>query len=287
MNKKILILGGDLRQLSVADEFKAEGYEVSFFAFENCELPIPYYIYTDIDSAFEENNIIIMGMPVSRDGIHLNTPCSNLAVKLSDISEKIKPGKKIFGGILPEIFQGKNFKKNSVLFDYGKKEDLIIKNVIPTAEGAIAVAIENTPFTLHSSNIIVCGFGRIGKILAKDLTALGAKVTVSARKPEDLAWIDCFGYEKIKTNRIYETINKFDIIFNTVPFTVIDEECLKRVKKNALIIDLASGNGGVDLKYAKLLDIKVIRALSIPGKVAPKTAGKIIKDTVDDILKGK
>ncbi len=287
MNKKILILGGDLRQLSVADEFKTEGYEVSFFAFENCKLPIPYYIYTDIDSAFEENSIIIMGMPVSRDGIHLNTPYSDITVKLTDILEKIKPGKKIFGGILPEILKGKNTKKSTMIFDYGKKEELIIKNVIPTVEGAISLAVENTPYTIHSSDILVCGFGRIGKILAKDLTSLGAKVTVSARKSEDLAWIDCYGYDKVKTNRIYEAINKFDIIFNTVPFTVIDEECLKRVKKNALIIDLASGAGGVDLKYAKLLDIKVIRALSIPGKVAPKTAGKIIKDTVIDILKGK
>ncbi len=287
MNKKILILGGDLRQLSVANEFKIEGYEVSFFAFENCELPIPYYIYNDIDSAFLENNIIILGMPVSRDGIHLNTPFSKLTVKLSDISDRIKPDKKIFGGILPDIYSGKGFKKNSIFYDYGKKEELTIKNVVPTVEGAIALAIENTPFTIHSSNILICGFGRIGKILAKDIASLGANVTVSARKPEDLAWIDCYGYNKIKTNRIYESVNTFDIIFNTIPSTVIDEECLKRVKKNALIIDLASGSGGVDLKYAKLLDINVIRALSIPGKVAPKTSGKIIKDTIVDILKGK
>ena len=65
---------------------------------------------------------------------------------------------------------------------------------------------------------------------------------------------------------------------------VIDEECLKRVKKNSVIIDLASGSGGIDFKYAKLLDIKVIRALSLPGKIAPQTAGIIIKNTISNIL---
>ena len=287
MNKKILILGGDLRQLSVADEFKKEGYEVSFFAFEKCELPIPYYIYNTLDEALGENKVIILGMPVSRDGIHLNTPLSDFTIKLSDIYQLSGKGKKIFGGIFPEFFPDKAMKKGPEFFDYGKKEELIIKNVIPTVEGAVKIAIENTPFTLHSSHILICGFGRIGKILAKNLTALGARVTVSARKPEDMAWIDCCGYKKIKTNRIFEAINKFDIIFNTVPATVIDEECLKRVKKNALIIDLASGSGGVDFKYARLLDINVIRALSLPGKVAYETAGKIIKETIIDMLKGK
>lgn len=287
MNKKILILGGDLRQLAVADEFKKEGYEVSFFGFEKCEHPIPYYIYNTLSDALEENKIIILGMPVSRDGIHLNSPFSDFTIKLSDIFQASGKGKKIFGGILPDGFSDKGIKKGPEFFDYGKKEELIIKNVIPTVEGAIKIAIENTPFTLHSSRILICGFGRIGKLLAKNLTALGARVTVSARKPEDMAWIECYGYKKVKTCHIFEAINKFDIIFNTIPAPVIDEECLKRVKKNALIIDLASGSGGVDFKYARLLDINVIRALSLPGLVAYETAGKIIKETIIDILKGK
>lgn len=285
MNKKILILGGDQRQLTVAEEFLNDGYEVSFFAFESCDLPVPYYIYNDLNSALCENNIIIMGMPVSRDGIHLNTPYSEFTVKLSDILQGLKPGHKIFGGLLPEAFPV--MKKSPAFYDYGKKEELTIRNVIPTVEGAISLAIESTPFTLHSSRILVCGFGRIGKILSRLLYSMGAQVTVSARKNTDLAWIDCYGYDKLKTNRIFDSINKFDIIFNTIPHKVIDEECLKRVKKKAVIIDLASGEGGVDLKYARLLDIKVLRALSLPGKCAPETAGKIIKNSIVDILKGK
>ncbi len=64
-----------------------------------------------------------------------------------------------------------------------------------------------------------------------------------------------------------------------------DEEKLKRIKSGALIIDLASYPGGVDFEKAKELGIKTIHALSLPGKVAPKSAGEIIESTILSILK--
>lgn len=282
--KKILMLGGDLRQLTIASEFKKEGSEVSFFGFDNSNISIPYYIYKDLKEAIINSEIIVLGIPVSRDNICINSPYTDTEIKINDILTHINSSKIIFGGILSEEFQQNLKQKNVLYFDYGKREELTIENVIPTVEGALSIAIDETPFTLHKSKVLVCGFGRIGKLLSKSLYALGAHVTVSARKLEDLSWIDCFGYEKIHSKNIYENINKYDIIFNTVPYPIIDEECLKRVKKNACIIDLASNPGGIDFKYAKLLDIKVIRALSLPGKVAPETAGKIIKKTISNIL---
>lgn len=282
--KKILILGGDLRQLTIASEFKKEGSEISCYGLEKVNIPIPYYIYKDLKDAIENNDIIVMGIPVSRDNIYLNAPFSGNDIKISDIITHLSSSKIIFGGIFPKEFQKELNSKNILSFDYGKREELTIENIIPTVEGALSIAIEETPFTLHKSKILVCGFGRIGKLLSKSLHALGADVTVSARKLEDLSWIDCMGYNKIHTKNINEAINEYDIIFNTIPYPVIDEECLKRVKKNSVIIDLASNPGGVDFKYAKLLDIKVIRALSLPGKVAPETAGKIIKKTITNIL---
>lgn len=284
MNRKILILGGDLRQLTVAKEFKNDGFDVSLYGFDNSTESIPYYIYSDLEKGILENDILIMGIPLSRDNLYLNAPFSKKNIKLSEITEYSDSKKLLFGGILNSSFKSELKAKNILSFDYGLREELSVYNVIPTVEGAISIAINETPFTLHGSNILICGFGRIGKILAKSLSSLGVNVTVSARKLEDLSWIDCYGYKKIKTKNIYDNINKFDIIFNTIPSLVIDEECLKRVKKNSVIIDLASGSGGIDFKYAKLLDIKVIRALSLPGKIAPQTAGIIIKNTISNIL---
>ena len=284
MNKKILILGGDLRQVAVANEFKKDGYSVSFFGFDIKEVSIPYYIYSDLKDAVKENDIIITGIPFSRDDINLNTPFLNKSIKILDILEYADSTKIIFAGMASMKIKEAFEKKNILFFDYGTREELLVYNVIPTVEGAISIAVNETPFTLHGSKILICGFGRIGKLLSKGLAGLGAKITVSARRPEDFSWIDCFGYNKAETKNIYDNINEYDIIFNTIPSLVIDEECLKRVKKNSVIIDLASGTGGVDFKYARLLDIKVIRALSLPGKVAPETAGKIIKNTISNML---
>ena len=77
----------------------------------------------------------------------------------------------------------------SNIIDIMKCEELAVLNSISTAEGAIQIAMEETNHTLHDSNILILGFGRIGKVLAKMLNAIGANVYCEARKNEDLAWI--------------------------------------------------------------------------------------------------
>lgn len=160
-----------------------------------------------------------------------------------------------------------------------------ITNAVPTAEGAIEIAMSETPITLHGSKCLVTGYGRIGKILAKMLRGIGAKVSVEARKYADLALIEGHSCEAIALGELAHHVGEYDIIFNTVPTMLFDREILCKVKKDALIIDLASRPGGVDFDAAAELGVKVIWALSLPGKVAPVSAGAIIKDTIVNVLK--
>ena len=76
----------------------------------------------------------------------------------------------------------------------------------------------------------------------------------------------------------------FDVIFNTVPAEVLDRNVLEQIPDDTLIIDLASKPGGVDFSAAKELGKKVIWALSLPGKTAPITSGRIIKETILNML---
>ena len=115
------------------------------------------------------------------------------------------------------------------------------------------------------------------------LNAIGAKVTVSARKPEDLAWINLLGYESILTSELAARDN-FDIIFNTIPELIFDAQALAKTAQQSIIIDLASLPGGVDFEAAERLKIKAIRALALPGKVAPKASGEIIKNTIYNMI---
>lgn len=168
-----------------------------------------------------------------------------------------------------------------------QNEPLTIANAISTAEGALQIAMEETDITIHNSKILILGFGRIGKILSKDLQLLGAKVTCEARKEEDIAWIKAYGYEALNLNELNkncDVLNKFDIIFNTIPHLILDEEKLKKVNKNVTIIDLASKPGGVDFEMCGKLGIKNKWALALPGKVAPVTSAKYIKEEIYKII---
>jgi len=155
-----------------------------------------------------------------------------------------------------------------------------IANAIPTAEGALQYAMTNSQITLHGSRCLVLGFGRCGKVLAHMLKGIGANLSVEARSPADLAYIESYGYISVPLGNIGQSMDQYDFIFNTIPTMILDEKKLKKVQKKCVIIELASKPGGVDLNAAKRLGIKMIDAQSLPGKVAPETAAKIIFDTI-------
>ena len=190
----------------------------------------------------------------------------------------------IAGSISPEVYEMANDEYIEII-DIMKREELAVLNTIATAEGAIEIAIANTNKILHGSNVLILGFGRIGKVLARKLAGLAVRVTCAARKDEDLAWIKAYGHMATNINSIGSNLGDFDIIMNTVPHMILTEERLKYVKQDALLIDLASNPGGIDKKAAKDRNLKLVWALALPGKVAPTTTAEFIKDTIYNILK--
>ena len=88
-------------------------------------------------------------------------------------------------------------------------------------------------------------------------------------------------FRSIRLEDLSKHLENMDVIFNTIPFVILDEKNLIKIKKDCIIIDLASKPGGVDFEKAKELGINVMWALALPGKVAPYTAAKYLKDTID------
>jgi len=271
----VCVVGGDLRQITVAKLLKEEGYGVDITALDEGDFDI---------QKVKGAKIIILPVPVTCDGETLNTPIYKEKVLISDIFNCISRSSFVLGGKIPENLKKELEEKNIKYKDYLEREELAIKNAIPTAEGAIEIAISEMPITLFESNVLVVGFGRIGKVLSEKLKLLGANVTVSARKCADFAWIEEKGLKSIHTDKLYDKVETFDLIVNTVPSRVFDEMTLNKVNKNALLLDLSSKPGGVDFESAKKLGKNVIWALSLPGKTAPITSGKIIKETIVNIL---
>ena len=282
MFKTVSVIGGDLRQLTLADELRKDGYDVAVFGFTD---KINYdYNTTDIDAVLD-SEIVILPVPVSFDGVYINTPYSDTKLTVSELCEKLNPVSLVFGGCISNTLSQTLTKKGIKHRDYMLRDELAIKNAVPTAEGAIEIAISETPITLHNNNCLVLGYGKVGKILAKSLDALGAKTYVSARKYADLALIEGHGCYPLTVNEAKTRLGEFDIIFNTVPALILGDTELHRIRRDALVIDLASKPGGVDFEVAKELGIHVVWALSLPGRVAPVTAGIIIKDTITNMLK--
>ncbi len=287
MNKKFTIVGGDLRTIKLAKMLANENNIVYTYGLEKAEelKGITNIIFCEkLAEAVKETEIILGPIPYSSDGININMPFSEKKLSIRELMHILNAKILIAGSITPEVYELANDEYIEII-DIMKREELAVLNTIATAEGTIELAIANTNKVLHGSNILILGFGRIGKVLARKLAGLSAKVTCAARKEEDLAWIKAYGHMETNINILGNNLSKYDIIINTVPHMILTEERLNYVKKDCLLIDLASNPGGIDKKVVKNKNLKLVWGLALPGKVAPTTTAEFIKDTIYNIIK--
>ncbi len=280
MRENISIIGGDLRCVRLADiltnnnvfVYGQEKYKRDESKIKNCDT---------LEECIKNSKVIVSGMPLTKDKITVNCPYSDRSIRLDEIYKMIKNKIFIAGGIPSWFYEEKSIENIELL----NIEELTILNAIPTVEGAIKIAIEEMEETIHESNVMVYGYGRIGKILCKRFQDLGANVYCVARKETDLAWIREGRYIPVRYNEVEKYVKTIKLIVNTVPELVIKEDTISNLDKTCVIIDLASSPGGVDKNSAEKYGIKNITALGIPGKIAPLSAAKYIKNIIEKRLK--
>lgn len=274
------VIGGDLRQVVAANALASDGYPVCCYLTEKNGISALVRQVNSLEEAMEDTDVVVLPLPVSTDDKTVRNQQS-----LLPFEELFQYHTPLFlgGKAGPNLLHCAN-SMNCRFEDYFLREELNVLNAIPTAEGAIAIAMEELSRTLHGSRCLVLGFGRIGKVLAHQLRGLGAKVTCGARKPADLAWIEAYGYDSLHIQKLSGKLCQYDVIFNTAPALILSKDNLKQTKPEVVLIDLASKPGGIDFTGAKELNRTAIWALSLPGKVAPLTAGLIIKDTILHLL---
>lgn len=274
-----LILGGDNRSLYLGEYLEQQGINVCYYAFNNTDC------YGSLQEAIKDATCIILPLPLTRDRATLNAPLFDDTVLLKDISALAESRHSFFGGQLPNGFCDELKAHGAFYCDYFTLNELSIYNAVPTAEGVVQILIEKTPITINGMKCAVTGYGRVGKVLAHTLRNLGAKVTVIARSQKAFAqcrsnFLKCMDYEDLRTES-----NDFDVIINTVPALVLGEKELRNLRADCLIIETASAPFGIDFRAANENALQVIKASSLPGKVAPKTAGEIIGHSILPIMK--
>ena len=287
---KISMLGGDLRQLAVAQRLAASYDNIKVWGIDTASLQGNFMKAESLADAIDGADVIVLPLPASVDGVSLNSPLADTSERprLSAISERIREGGVVIGGRIPDSFQRAAERRGVLIKDYFESEDFQIKNAYTTAEAALSIAMNTLDKNIRGARVAITGYGRISKHLCSLLMSIGARVTVAARRQSDLAWASSCGCD---TKRIVEGTDwwraltcGYDIIYNTVPTWLFGREFLSEVDKSTFIVDLASAPGGVDIRAAKELGSNVSWATSLPGKYAPQSAGEIIADSVESML---
>lgn len=192
--------------------------------------------------------------------------CLRDGTDLQELLRRVPKTITLIGGNLDQEYLD-GYRKIDLL----KDPHYLAKNAAITAECALQICTPHLKATLSDSPVLILGWGRIGKCLAKLLSSMGCPVTVAARKESDRAMLEALGYRAVDFSQITETLQQCKVLFNTVPDLPLHSD-VPDLWKNGTAIDLAS--------YPGMKGKSVIPARGLPGKYAPESSGMLIAQAI-------
>lgn len=281
----ILVIGGDERYITVIEDLSKQGHHTHVIGFDNVVFSNQVKHHSDLsDIPVEKLHAIILPISGVTSTGHVTLHFQSHSIYLSQTFIAKTPHTcKLFTGVMTPYLEKISSQMDRKVYPIFNEHDVAIYNSIPTAEGALQIALTNTKKTIHGSLVLVLGFGRVGMTTARLFNQVGAYVTVAARQKSHFARIEEMRLTPMNIHNL-TSVNTFDLFINTVPHQILTKHVINNMKENSLIIDLASAPGGCDFEAAKKLNIQALLALGLPGKVAPITAGHIIAKAIINIL---
>lgn len=194
----------------------------------------------------------------------LPTPCKQ---DVHEPMEQLSLDVTVIGGMLkqPELA---GYRKIDLLTD----PLYLAQNARITAWCALRMAAQQLPMTPEDCPALIIGWGRIGKCLASLMKNCGFDVSIAARNEQDRAMIAVLGYHAVDLAASDGQLNRYPLIFNTAPATVLSKQQCSSCKSDCLMIDLASSPG--------IADPRAIPARGLPARFAPISSGKLIARSV-------
>jgi dipicolinate synthase subunit A len=282
----VVIIGGDARQLEVVRKLIELDAKLSLVGFDQLDHGFTGATKEQMDEVdFSTVDAIILPVAGTNTEGLVETIFSNEKVLLTEELLADTPAHcTVFSGISNDYLNGIVSTTNRKLIKLFERDDVAIYNSIPTVEGTIMMVIQHTDITIHDSNVIVLGLGRVGMSVARTFSALGAHVKVGARKTEHIARIKEMGLIPFHLSELDKHVSDIDVCINTIPHHIVTASVISKMPGHTLIVDLASKPGGTDFRYAEKRGIKALLAPGLPGIVAPKTAGQIIANVMSQLL---
>lgn len=283
---QVTLIGGDARQLEVIQKFSELDAAVTLIGFDNLQ-----NLYSGVTKvafspeALEKSDAVILPVVGTDDNGAVESIFSttDMVIKGEHLAA-LPQHAKVYTGMAKPYLKKLCSEHNIQLVELLDRDDVAIYNSIPTAEGALMMAIQNTDITIHGSTCMVLGLGRTGLTMARTLQGLGANVKVGIRRPEHFARAWEMGFSPFYLGELAHEVTHIDLLFNTIPTMIVTAQIIANMPHRAVIIDLASRPGGTDFRYAEKRGVKAMLAPGLPGIVAPKTAGRIIANTVSQLI---
>lgn len=269
----VAVLGGDARMIEHIRGAAADGAEVRH---HGCvpEAASVQPAAATVEEALRGARVVSCPIPGVGTDAALYAPHAPAPIRLEPhLLRTLAPGAVVFSGPMPAQMEDWAREAGVTALDYSEDDPLSILHAIPTAEGAIRVAVEHTAETICGMRTLCIGYGRVGVSVAAAFRAMNARVTVAARNPVQLARAESFGFDIAHTDRLAEVAGEYELIVSSPTAVLVTREVIAATRAEVLIIDLRSPPGSVEHDAARELGRKVVWARAQAG-TAPRTAGR-------------
>lgn len=281
---KFAVIGGDKRSVLLCSLLWRDRHRVHSFALEKAELPGEIPKAGCLQSCVYGADCVILPTPAEKNGL-INCPFASQPLGWDELLASLWPGQLLIGGKLGRELCLDAMAQGLQVADIMQRRGFTVGNAALTAEGAVERLMASSPRSLWGSSVLVTGWGKIAKILSLRLYALGAAVTVAARKEGDRAMARALGLEALDFPALPGTLGSFHFIVNTVPQHVLGEKELALINREALLLELASPPGGFEMEQARQLGLNAQAAPGLPGLCAPYTAAELMRDGIYSIIR--
>ena len=240
-----------------------------------------------VSYAWEENSrekeacekIYVLPIPVTKLDRN-QTIKEKLKQELIKMSQKETIVVKVFGGVFNE--EWKRFLETYKIpyWDFMKLPEVVEGNAWITAEATIAEVLLQSDTSIYGQKVLVTGYGCCGEKIAKLFARLGARVIVAARRVTVRELAEKDGFEAVSFEELEKVLVDVSTVINTVPAMVLTEDCIRRMPRESLIIDIASKPGGTDFEAAKHYGVKAKLALGLPGIYTTSSSALLLKNAI-------
>lgn len=281
---KFAVIGGDKRSVLLCSLLWRDRHRVHSFALEKAELPGEIPKASCLQGCVYGADCVILPIPAEKNGL-INAPYASQPLPVEEVLASLWPEQTLIGGKLSRELCMGAVAQGLQVSDIMQRRGFTVGNAALTAEGAVEKLMAASPRSLWRSRILVTGWGRVAKILALRLCALGAAVTVAARKEGDRAMAQALGLSAVSFTELLPLLPDFDFIVNTVPARVFAGEELERIRGDALLLELASAPGGFEAAEAESRGLNTISAPGLPGLCAPYTAAELMREAIYSVIR--